>query len=424
MLHWLVNSLRGVCMGIADVIPGVSGGTLALILGIYERFIAAVSAVGPRMLRLVFKKAFWSRFFKGMLKPDELGDDEIGEYAGHALFLSFLVLGIGAAILVGARFIPTLLDLYPAQMKGFFFGLVLASVIIPFRHMKQRGVTQIAALVVFALGTFILVDQPADQSQKARGQVVLQLAEAPEEAIELRADQMVFMTSRHGGESEKREVAFGPPSDVVIPAGATTLTLPVVARMSGAKANLEPGQVTVVHGGPEGATVSQPGAMAGGVDPALWFIFIAGFIAISAMVLPGISGSFILLLLGLYHYMTFNLRELVYERDGDALVVVGVFIAALVAGILVFSRVLRWLLSRYHDTTMAALVGIMLGSLNKLWPFVQTAPGGETLKTLPDSFDGSVGATLGTFVLGVVIVLLLDRFGSRGDDSGESAAPA
>ena len=234
------------------------------------------------------------------------------------------------------------------------------------------------------------------------------------QALELAAEGTVFMTGRHavtGKSAEKREVAFSPGSDLVIPAGQRTMTLPVLARMSGAAGNLEPGALVRAHGLPEGATIRQANATQGGVDPPLWFVFLAGCIAISAMVLPGISGSFMLLMLGLYHYITFTLRSALYDRDPDALAVVGVFLCALVVGIATFSRVLKWLFARYHDATMAGLLGLMLGSLRKLWPFVSTAGDGTQSNQLPNAFDGTTLVALGMFASGVVLVVLLERAG-------------
>lgn len=413
MVSWLGHSLRGACMGIADTIPGVSGGTLALVLGIYERFIAAVSAVGPRMLRLALTGEFWRRLAAGLREPGAEGRDEVGIYAAHALFLAFLGVGILAALLVSARFIPTLLDLYPAQMKGFFLGLVLASVMIPFRAMRRRGAAQVAALVLAAVGTFFFVGMPIDQSEKATGDLRVELAAPAPQELTLTPQSVVFMTARHGGDSEKREVAFGPTGVIHIPAGATHAAVRVQARMAGEVANLAAGQVTIGRGLPAGATVSQPVAMAGGEDPALLFLFIGGVIAISAMVLPGLSGAFLLLMLGLYHYVTFNVRALVYDQDPKALLTVGVFALAVLIGITTFSRVLTWLFNRWHDTTMAVLVGLMLGSLRKIWPFTGTVDDGTEIATLPAAVDATALVTLALFVVGVAVVLGLDIVGRR-----------
>ena len=411
MLQWLLHTVRGVCMGIADAIPGVSGGTLALILGIYERFIGAISAIGPGMLRATLDRELWRRLGRGLRDPEALGDDEVGRYAGHILFLAFLVAGITVAIVTGARVIPTLLDLYPAQMKAFFFGLVLASVFIPYRMMRTRRLHHGLAFLAFAAGTFTFVGLPLDSSQNAKGSVVLTLAEPAADDLTLTRASLVFMTAKHGGTSEKREIAFGPEADVRIPRGSAEASIPIVSRLAGEMANVAPGALTIVHGAPAGATIRQDAPASGGVDPALWFLFIAGVLAISAMVLPGISGSFVLLMLGLYHYVTFNLRTLVFDRDPAALVVIAVFLAAIVVGITTFSRVLRWLLDHTHDATMAALVGLMLGSLRKLWPFTTAAADGSDANTLPGTFDATVVAVLGLFVAGVVIVLALERAG-------------
>lgn len=426
MTGWLKHTMRGVCMGVADIIPGVSGGTLALILGIYERFIGAVSAIGPGMLRAIFTREFWRRLKAGLAEPGSEGIDEVGTYASQVLFLAFLGLGIGSAIVVGARIIPGLLDHYPAPMRGFFFGLVLASVVIPWRMLRQRGPQHVAAFAVAAVGTFFFVALPIDQSSRATGEVVVSFATPAAAGTLLTPETTLFMTDRHGGaKALKREVVFAPAAAIEVPAGATSVTVPVVARMAGTPANVAAGALEIIDGGPEGATFEQATPLDGGVDPALWFVFLAGFIAISAMVLPGISGSFILLMLGLYHYMTFTLRAVVYDRDMDALTVASVFGVALVLGITTFSRVLSWLLERHHDVTLAALAGLMIGSLRKIWPFQATDVSGVTANVLPDGLGTTTLVTLATFVLGAVLVTLLERVGRTALSAREdTAAPA
>lgn len=413
MLRWLLNVLRGACMGIADAIPGVSGGTIALILGIYERFIAAISGIGTRLVRALFTRELWRRLKAGLLRPGSEGTDAPGVHASNLLFLGSLGVGIVVALAIGARFIPDLLSGYPSQMNGFFFGLVLASIAIPLRMLGQRGARQAIALVVAAVATFFIVDLPLDQSDAARGEVVVSFA-APLDAplvITPHQERVVFSTDRHGGTDIKREIAALPERPITAAAGATEVTVPVVARLAGRLANLEPGELVVAHGLPDGTRVTQTAPLTGGADPALWFIFIAGMIAISAMVLPGISGSFILLMLGLYNYIFFNLRQLLYEREVSALAVIVVFAAAVVTGILSFARFVNFLLKRFHDTTLAALVGIMVGSLRKLWPFTEVDATGAPHAALPSAFDGVVGATLATFAAGVVIVIVLERVG-------------
>jgi uncharacterized membrane protein len=399
-------------MGIADVIPGVSGGTLALILGIYERFIGGLSAIGPRMLNNLRKGAFWGRLRAGLQNPESLEDNELDTDAGHILFLTFVCLGIGAAVVVASRFIPDLLDRYPAQMRGFFFGLVLSSVVVPVRMMTTRKPLHALSFLIAMVGTYMVFGLSIDASERATGRVEVSLPVAAASDTPLPAMGVLLMTDRHGG-SAKREVSFGPSRDVLINAGDTTVEFDVIARMAGTEANLDALQITRIEGGPEGAVVRQLGATRGGVAPSLLFVFLAGFVAISAMVLPGISGSFILLMLGLYHYMTYTLRAVVYDRDPDAFGTAAVFGVALILGITTFSRLLNWLLSRHHDLTLAILVGLMIGSLRRIWPFTETGFDGVVTNVIPASFDNTAAVALGLAVLGAVIVLSLERMGRR-----------
>lgn len=420
MRQWFKHTARGMCMGVADIIPGVSGGTLALILGIYERFIRAISGIGIDLLKAVFSKAFWARLKQGLKRPGDEGDDALGQHASNVLFLIFLGVGIMSAVLIGARFIPDLLDRYPAQMKGLFLGLVAASVMIPYRHMQQKvrkatHPVHLTLTVVLAVATFFIVGMPMDTSGNAHGHVALTFPQATEAPIRLTVQDALFMTATHGGDNVKREVVFAPTTDVVVPAGQTSFSLPVRARMMGEMANLSAGQISVakVDGLPEGTTVTNAAGTSGGANPALWFVFLAGFIAISAMVLPGISGSFLLLIFGLYHFITFNVRAAVYDRQAEAFVYVGVFSLAMVVGILLFSRFLNWLLRNFHDATMAALAGIMVGSLRKLWPFSQTNSDGNVENVLPGALDSTVIVTAALCVIGAVAVTALERYGRR-----------
>ena len=399
-------------MGIADVIPGVSGGTLALVLGIYDRFIAGLSAIGPRMLNNLRRGLFWRRLAAGFSDPDALGEDEIDQDAGHILFLAFVCIGVAIAVVIASRFIPDLLDRYPAQMKGFFFGLVLASIVVPYRMMHARSPRHLVSFLLAMIATYVIVGLPSDASENATGRVAIQLEQPMPTETTLPALGMLIMTDRHAG-SAKREVVFGPAYDIVLPAGQTRIEVEVVARMAGAVANLPDGQLTRLEGAPAGATVQQLGPTTGGVAPSLLFVFFAGFIAISAMVLPGISGSFILLMLGLYHYMTYTLRAVVYDRDPDAFGVAAVFGVALVLGITTFSRVLDWLLTKYHDVTLAALVGLMIGSLRRIWPFTASLPGGTTTNVMPATFDDTVTVTVVLMLVGAAIVVGLERIGRR-----------
>lgn len=415
MKQWFKTSARGVAMGVADTVPGVSGGTVALVLGIYERFIAATSEIGPALIKALFTRAFWRRLFAGLKDPSVLEQnpgDKTDRHASNVLFLAFLLLGIVTAVIIGARFIPDLLTKYPSQMKGFFFGLVLASCVVPYRLMKRITAPAVIAFSAFAVGTYLFVALPIDQSQQTHGTVTVTFASplAAPLTITPWQEQTVFSTNRFGGESPKREVRFLPTAQLEVPVGATSVAVPVRAVLAGKVGNIAPEELTVAIGLPDGATLSASG-LSGGSDPALWYIFLAGVLAISAMVLPGISGSFVLLMLGLYHYIFFNLRLLLYERDMAALPVILVFMAALVVGIATFTRFLKWLFATFHDVTLAALIGIMLGSLRELWPFKQIDAEGVAKNTLPSTFDGTFTVTVVCVVVGLVLVLGLERLG-------------
>ena len=143
-----------------------------------------------------------------------------------------------------------------------------------------------------------------------------------------------------------------------------------------------------------------------------WFLFLSGMLAICAMILPGISGSFILVLLGKYQFVL----AAVNQRDLASLATVG---AGAIIGIVTFAQVLAWLFKRYHDLTIAVLIGLMVGSLRKIWPWKETVAyitdrHGEILPTvernfLPNSLDGEVFMALGLALTGFIVVLALNR---------------
>jgi len=306
-------------MGCADVIPGVSGGTMALILGIYERLIDSIRVMDATLVALLFRRAFWGALFKGLYTDAATEDEELDRRVEAAHFLAFLVLGILLAVVAAAKLITWARVTHPAPTRAFFFGLVIVSVQVPFRHMKQRGIATWAATALAAAATF----------------VILGLGAVPS-------------------------------------------------------------------------------------NPALWYLFICGAVAISAMILPGISGAFFLLMLGAYDPVIGNVHALVYDQQLGAALPLGVLIAGILVGIVLFSRVLHWLLAHHHDVTMGALVGLMLGSLRVLWPFKH--PGEEGIRDeflanrLPvtdGAVDPGLWPVLGTFAAAVVVVLILDRVGRR-----------
>jgi putative membrane protein len=245
--------IRGFCMGAADVVPGVSGGTIALVLGIYTQLIDAVREGAVALGRLL--KADVGGAIRALRQVDWL-------------FLIPLLAGIGIAILSLAHTIEVLLEEQPVRMAAVFFGLVVGSLAVTAR-LVRRDPQRLGILAAVAVVTFVVL-------------------------------------------------------------------------------GLRSGPVA---------------------DPALAFVLVAGAIAICAMILPGVSGSFLLLMLGMYDYVL----GAVNERD---LVVLAVFAVGAVAGLAAFSSLLHWALNRHTDVVLAALVGLMAGSLRVLWPW-------------PDGTDGT-----------------------------------
>lgn len=246
--------LKGMGMGAADVVPGVSGGTVAFIVGIYEELINSIKSINTANLRLLFRGQFRS-FWQGI----------------NANFLLSIVFGIGISIFSLAKIITYLLVNQPILVWAFFFGLVLASTWFVAKEIKQW---QVKTVISFVIGTIL---------------------------------------------------AFY----ITVATPAETPTHPL-------------------------------------------FIFLCGAIAICAMILPGISGSFILVLLGKYFYIMEAVKTFRVS-------VMLTFLAGALIGITTFSRVLSFALRRFHDATIALLSGFMLGSLNKVWPWK------DTIETYTDS---------------------------------------
>lgn len=238
-------TLRGMAMGAADIVPGVSGGTMAFILGIYEELINSIKSLANP----AFYRALRERRIRDALAVINFW------------FLLAVVGGIGIAVLTLAAGLEHLLTNQPILVWSFFFGLVLASVTAVSRRVKHWGAGSAVALVIGAVGAWLLV-----------GLVPVQT-----------------------------------PND-------------------------------------------------------WWFLILSGAIAICAMILPGISGSFLLVLLGKYQYVL----SAVNERD---LATVGLVGFGAVIGIILFSQLLSWVFAHYHDVTIALLIGLMVGSLRKVWPW-------------------------------------------------------
>lgn len=250
-MHYLSLVLRGMGMGAADVVPGVSGGTIAFITGIYEELVNSIKGINLEAFRLFFTGR-WKSFWKHI----------------NGNFLLAVFGGVFLSVLSLAHVLEYLLEHQPIMIWSFFFGLVLASSYVVSRRITKWEYAKVVALV--------------------------------------------------GGIG----IAF-----YITSITPTTTT------------------------------------------DASWFIILSGGLASCAMILPGISGSFILLLLGKYSFAL----HAVNERIIIDLLLLG---AGAVTGLILFANLLSWLLRKYHDFTIAVLVGFMVGSLNKIWPWK------ETLKTI------------------------------------------
>lgn len=290
----MIQFIRGFLMGTADVVPGVSGGTVALIVGIYPRLVSNVRT-GARALGNFARLRFGEGF--GRLREVEWG------------FLLPLLGGIAAALISLARVIEHLLEDHPVEMSALFFGLVFASVFVAWRMVGEWTRARVAVFFVVAVVAFA--------------------------ALGLRS-----------GNAE---------------------------------------------------------------SPAAWLFFVAGAIAICAMILPGVSGSFLLLMMGMYE----SVLGAVNDREFALL---GVFIVGAVIGLALFSSVLHLALDRYHDLVMAAITGLLLGSLRVLWPWPNGIDGPELSGPLADQFVAPVLLA----VVGAGLVVLITRLRERAPVSVDS----
>ena len=294
---YLVIGLKGMAMGAADVVPGVSGGTIAFISGIYEELLTSISNVNLSLLQTLKKEGFkaaWKQV--------------------NGNFLLSLFIGIFISIVSLAKAIKYLLEHHPILLWAFFFGLVLASVIYIAKQITKWNF--IAILVLFA--------------------------------------------------------------GAILAYYITTLN-PLVSENSSSL-----------------------------------FLFLAGAIAICAMILPGISGAFILVLLGAYK----PILAAVNNKDIKVIALVG---AGAIVGLLTFSRVLKWLFANYKNYTLAVLTGFIIGSLNKIWPWKETLSWRVNSHGInvpfkqqsisPFSFEGEHQLVLAILlaIIGFGLILLLEK---------------
>ena len=275
--------VKGACMGAADVIPGVSGGTIAFIMGIYDEFVGSIARIDTEAMRLLLKgkiRYFWAHI--------------------NGWFLLSVVAGIGVSVVALAGLMQMLLSDYPIQTWSFFFGLIVASSIFILRGISGWKVREVLMVI---LGVIL---------------------------------------------------------------GAVVCTL-------------SPTQT----------------------PDALWFIFLSGALAICAMILPGISGSFILLILGKYQYIMGVISGLVAgENLGQNLLILGTFGIGAVVGILGFSKFLHWLLARWNKETLIVLAGFIIGSLVKIWPWSNA----EALQQVEATGSMHIGGAIAFALIGFFLV--------------------
>lgn len=290
-----ILTLKGLGMGASDIIPGVSGGTIAFITGIYEELINSIKSINIEAFKLLFT-----------FKIRELWQHVNGN------FLLAVFAGIFISIFSLSKLLEFLLLTYPVFIWSFFFGLILASSVMILRGIKAWDFKLVISLITGILMAYLITSiTPAETSD------------------------------------------------------------------------------------------------------AYWFVFLSGAIAICAMILPGISGSFILLLLGKYQYILNAVNTLKID-------VLLIFMAGAAIGIISFSNLLSWLLQRYHNLTVVLLAGFMLGSLNKIWPWkevistftdrhgeIQPLVEKNILPSFSNSSDGILYAIIFAFI-GIALIVIIE----------------
>jgi len=286
-------------MGAADVVPGVSGGTIAFISGIYEELITSINNVNIALLNTLRKegiKSFWIKL--------------------NGNFLLALLLGIGISVLSLAKLISWLMENEPIPLWSFFFGLVLASILLVGKEIKKWELSTIIIMIVGAAVAYYITQLPPSEN---------------------------------------------------------SASLP--------------------------------------------YLFFSGALAICAMILPGISGAFILVLLGSYK----TVLDAVHERDLKIIATVGL---GAIFGLLSFAKLLKWMFTHYKNLTLALLTGFIVGSLNKIWPWkevLETKMFGEKIITIkeqnvsPFSFDGDSQLTSAVILalLGFSVIFILEKLASK-----------
>lgn len=299
-IDYLIISFKGLAMGAADAVPGVSGGTIAFISGIYEELITTISNVNLTLFKTLFKegiKQFWKQI--------------------NGNFLLALFSGILISFISFMRLAKYLLEHQPILIWSFFFGLILASIYFIGKQVSKWNLALIISLIIGAIIAFYITMLPTLKS----------------------TDSYLFL-------------------------------------------------------------------------------FLSGAIAICAMILPGISGSFILIILGSYKTLSNALHDFDIKK-------ILVFVAGTIIGLLSFSHILKWLFKRYYNTTLALLTGFIIGSLNKVWPWKKTITWHTNSKGIktpllqesvsPFSFGDNHQLTLAIclMILGFLTIFILEKIGTK-----------
>ena len=295
-LDYLLLGIKGMGMGAADVVPGVSGGTIAFITGIYEELLSSIAAIKPSLIRTIGKEGIGAAW-----------------KAINGNFLVAVFAGIGISVVSLAKLFAWILKEHPVMLWSFFFGLILASIPMVWSQLKKNSFDTYISFMAGAIIAFAITEMPVSE----------------------------------------------------------------------------------------------------GTDES-WFIFVSGVLAICAMILPGISGSFILLLLGMYQFVL----EAVNERD---IVTLGIFAAGCLIGLLSFARLLSFLFKRFHDITVALMAGFLLGSLNEIWPWKKTLQYRENSKGEMVPFhqeniapeNETMWTGFGLMLAGILVIFALSRISAH-----------
>lgn len=414
-------------MGLSDVVPGVSGGTIAFVLGIYPAFMEALSSIN-------FK---WVKHLILHLLPGFKGGnlDKAKHYffAIHWRFLLVLLSGMGIAIVIGASFIPALMERYPSQMRAFFLGLVLASIAVPLSFMRRLTRGTILLTLATAAWVFLLLgfqsSPPAQWSQitTTKPQLLREVSRAHPNMSLPSSIYCPSNTAHDNIELRKAVEAENPDQGTMLSHLCATLdalqddpeSLAIMWREGGlSQSDTNPyGRAEVPENTPIWVST-----------PSLWYVFLSGAIAITAMVLPGISGSFILLILGVYTFVFTTIRGavlwvLMQQDNALPLLYLGVFSIGILLGIMLFSRVVTFMFRRYNDATLAILVGVMAGSLRVLWPFQIGSWGHGVVKNVMPTPDDPLIASALLTVAGFLLVIGLAHASALVEAKTEASEP-